>query len=51
MQPNEILVLLQMEPVHYWRDKAGHEVDFENLPGLLRRLASPVPARRASDKR
>jgi len=28
MQPNEILALLQMEPVRYWRDKAGHEVDF-----------------------
>ncbi len=28
MQLNEILALIQMEPVHYWRNKAGHEVDF-----------------------
>ena len=108
---NEILALLQVEPVHYWRDKAGHEVDFvlrrrgqpplaieckwsadgfrggnlrafrsrhpegenlvvcqdvdrayvrevdgirvtfENLPGLLRRLVSPMRARRASVRR
>ncbi len=25
---NELLAALQGEPVHYWRDKAGHEVDF-----------------------
>jgi hypothetical protein len=33
---NEVLALLQMEPVHYWRDKAGHEVDF-----VLRRRGKP----------
>ncbi len=111
MQANEILALLPREPVHYWRGKAGHEVDFvlqrrgqpplalecqwsadgfrggnlrafrtrhpegenlvicqdvdrayvrdvdgvrvifENLPGLLRRLASPVRTRRAPERR
>jgi predicted AAA+ superfamily ATPase len=25
---NELLAALQGEPLHYWRDKAGHEVDF-----------------------
>ena len=25
---NELQAALQGEPVHYWRDKAGHEVDF-----------------------
>jgi hypothetical protein len=34
---NELLAALQGEPVQYWRDKAGHEVDFV----LRRRGQSP----------
>ena len=33
---NELLAALQSEPVHYWRDKAGHEVDF-----VLKRRGQP----------
>lgn len=33
---NELLAALQGEPVQYWRDKAGHEVDF-----VLRRRGQP----------
>jgi hypothetical protein len=33
---NELLAALQGESVHYWRDKAGHEVDF-----VLRRRGQP----------
>ncbi len=33
---NELLAVLQGESVHYWRDKAGHEVDF-----VLRRRGQP----------
>jgi hypothetical protein len=33
---NELLATLQGEPVHYWRDKAGHEVDF-----VLKRRGRP----------
>ena len=33
---NELLAGLQGEPVHYWRDKIGHEVDF-----VLRRRGEP----------
>ena len=33
---NELLAALQGEPVHYWRDKAGHEVDF-----VLKRRGQP----------
>ena len=35
---NELLAALQGEPLHYWRDKAGHEVDFV----LKRRGRPPV---------
>ena len=35
---NELLAALQGEPLHYWRDKAGHEVDFV----LARRGRPPV---------
>jgi hypothetical protein len=35
---NELLAVLQGEPVQYWRDKAGHEVDFI----LKRRGRSPL---------
>jgi uncharacterized protein len=33
---NELLAALQGEPLHYWRDKAGHEVDF-----VLKRRGQP----------
>jgi hypothetical protein len=33
---NELLAMLQGEPLHYWRDKAGHEVDF-----VLKRRGRP----------
>ncbi len=33
---NELLAVLQGEPVQYWRDKAGHEVDF-----VLKRHGQP----------
>ncbi|OGB95257.1 MAG: hypothetical protein A3G35_10405 [candidate division NC10 bacterium RIFCSPLOWO2_12_FULL_66_18] len=33
---NEMQAALQGEPVHYWRDKAGHEVDF-----ILKRRGRP----------
>ncbi len=33
---NELLATLQGEPLHYWRDKAGHEMDF-----VLARRGSP----------
>jgi hypothetical protein len=33
---NELLAALQGEPIHYWRDKAGHEVDF-----VLKRRGRP----------
>ena len=36
---NEMLAALQGEPLHYWRDKAGHEVDF-----VLRRRDQPPVA-------
>jgi len=35
---NELLAVLQGEPVQYWRDKSGHEVDFI----LKRRGRSPL---------
>jgi predicted AAA+ superfamily ATPase len=35
---NELRAALQGEPIHYWRDKAGHEVDFV----LARRGRPPV---------
>ena len=52
VQPNELLAALQGEPVHYWRDKAGHEVDFvlkrRGLPPLAiecKWAAGGVPGR------
>lgn len=36
---NELLAALQSEPIHYWRDKAGHEVDF-----VLQRRGRPPMA-------
>jgi hypothetical protein len=33
---NELFAALQGEPVHYWRDKVGHEVDF-----VLKRRGEP----------
>jgi predicted AAA+ superfamily ATPase len=34
-----MLATLQGEPLHYWRDKAGHEVDF-----ILKRRGQPPVA-------
>jgi predicted AAA+ superfamily ATPase len=36
---NEMQAALQGEPVHYWRDKAGHEVDF-----VVKRRGRPLMA-------
>ena len=36
---NEMQAVLQGEPMHYWRDKAGHEVDF-----VLKRRGCPPTA-------
>ncbi len=33
---NELLAMLQGQPLHYWRDKAGHEIDF-----VLKRRGQP----------